>query len=195
MGFPPGNSGGPIEASVVRFHGRRVAVGFRRVIPAAPLKLGVAAGAEVARVSFRRVIPAAPLKLRTPRQSPTASPRSFRRVIPAAPLKRLPMRAAGGDWLRRFRRVIPAAPLKPEALAEKLRNTGWFPPGNSGGPIEAPCVPPPHSAAAPGFRRVIPAAPLKLPSRHRRVQNHHQFPPGNSGGPIEASGPAPPSGT
>ena len=61
---------------------------FRRVIPAAPLKLAVRGHHRGdLGMRFRRVIPAAPLKLFFIGFSTFASVPCFRRVIPAAPLK------------------------------------------------------------------------------------------------------------
>ena len=61
---------------------------------------------------FRRVIPAAPLKPVSTRWVTVYELWSFRRVIPAAPLKRIKWHCNVPPQPRRFRRVIPAAPLK-----------------------------------------------------------------------------------
>ena len=61
--FPPGKSGGLIEASTARLVCSRSSSRFRRVNPAASLKLGWAAWVEVIGIDgFRRVNPAASLK-------------------------------------------------------------------------------------------------------------------------------------
>ena len=61
-----------------------------------------------------------------------------------------------------------------------------FPPGNSGGPIEATWFQLSTTILLLCFRRVIPAAPLKRIPPDRAPPAAARFPPGNSGGPIEA---------
>ena len=87
--FPPGKSGGLIEAVT---YGRCVASwtswGFRRVNPAASLKPhGPIAGSAYYQSGFRRVNPAASLKQAAVRLGGQADAGGFRRVNPAASLK------------------------------------------------------------------------------------------------------------
>ena len=137
--FPPGKSGGLIEAS----HTRTVRVAgaecFRRVNPAASLKrppvlpsapssasfppgksgglieaVDQAAAAAVAEPGFRRVNPAASLKHAAHRDDGRVGDGGFRRVNPAASLKHGRAAQLGARFRMGFRRVNPAASLKPE---------------------------------------------------------------------------------
>ena len=162
-GFPPGKSGGLIEAPQVGVRGR-VAVVFP------PGKSGglIEASADDATplalrdIGFRRVNPAASLKH-------LVSGRVVR-CVPFPPGK------SGG---------LIEAPCR--GGASRVGTRAEFPPGKSGGLIEAWYADLGDHAArcGTGFRRVNPAASLKLgpaaPSTAPRA-----FPPGKSGGLIEA---------
>ena len=184
--FPPGNSGGPIEARS-RWRGRVWRPrGFRRVIPAAPLKRVARAEPRIDVARFppgnsggpieaaREAVAAAPRLVRFPPgnsggpiEAVVASSlidlllTGFRRVIPAAPLKLLFTFFSKSSSCFCFRRVIPAAPLKHPSGGGVRSSRLAFPPANSGGPIEATSQDPCGSPSTSRFRRVIPAAPLK----------------------------------
>ena len=66
-----------------------------------------------------------------------------------------------------------------------------FPPGKSGGLIEAGCSASAAARCRSGFRRVNPAASLKQQARASYLKTLSEFPPGKSGGLIEARAPAP----
>ena len=86
---------------------------------------------------------------------------SFRRVNPAASLKRHG-EAIGFSIQDGFRRVNPAASLKRSQGQRQVDHRGQFPPGKSGGLIEA-------------WHRSVSGAAFGT-----------RFPPGKSGGLIEA---------
>ena len=86
---------------------------------------------------------------------------------------------------------LPAPVLSSRNAADNLLyhrdlDAGPFPPGNSGGPIEAITRGNNRSVRWICFRRVIPAAPLKPMMSSCCHVFASLFPPGNSGGPIEA---------
>ena len=86
----------------------------------------------------------------------------FRRVNPAASLKLKARALRNSPRMTRFRRVNPAASLKPRH--QEARCSGrWrqFPPGKSGGLIEAVTCATGVSVSSTSFRRVNPAASLK----------------------------------
>ena len=135
--FPPGNSGGLIEARTSR---QRSPAPHRQFPPGNSGGLIEAMRPNKERWgtgSFRRVIPAASLKRLRRATGCRATPRGFRRVIPAASLKHRGM-VTRTVMANRFRRVIPAASLKlwPEHRWIDAASSA-FPPGNSGGLIEA----------------------------------------------------------
>ena len=186
--FPPGKSGGLIEAAGTVGGGSSVA-SFRRVNPAASLKRFRASdGDRFHRAPrFRRVNPAASLKPLLAESIPTCPARmfppgksgglieasclvfqcspcacSFRRVNPAASLKQRAHRGRARE-ARCFRRVNPAASLKRVHYRQVLHGVrDVFPPGKSGGLIEARPAPDVRCAVRKRFRRVNPAASLKL---------------------------------
>ena len=84
--FPPGKSGGLIEA-VPPYPVVTGAPRFRRVNPAASLKQADLSAFDMPITRFRRVNPAASLKLLGAAPSSAAVQRRFRRVNPAASLK------------------------------------------------------------------------------------------------------------
>ena len=112
--FPPGKSGGLIEAPRTWRRFRSASCRFRRVNPAASLK-------HMDRAA-----------LGTPRLL------GFRRVNPAASLKRYTLEVSSGAAMPGFRRVNPAASLKQVVVAHVTAHLPHlFPPGKSGGLIEA----------------------------------------------------------
>ena len=143
--FPPGKSGGLIEA---RYH-----ASHRRALLSGAFPPGKSGGLieahfdarrcklvqRLRRSSFRRVNPAASLKqgsAETVASRATEELVRFRRVNPAASLKRSMGRCVQGPLSAVFPRVNPAASLKPPAV-DNLAASLKFPPGKSGGLIEA----------------------------------------------------------
>ena len=162
--FPPGKSGGLIEAVSCATSRTPAPAGFRRVNPAASLKRSVPRVQPYSpvRSSFRRVNPAASLKPQKTRGGRAQSVAGFRRVNPAASLKpgRRPVGRRHGE--------AGFPPGKSGGLIEASRFTRisrpaprWFPPGKSGGLIEARTPGVAGRALRSCFRRVNPAASLK----------------------------------
>ena len=163
MEFPPDKSGGLIEARGHIFRHRHGCVGFRRINPAASLKpVRPSRTVKTSSATFP------PDKSGGLIEACSARPRScfgsrFRRVNPAASLKHA---AAWSCFGSRFRRVNPAASLKLNTYAV---NDTKFPPGKSGGLIEARWASHQKPSRRCGFRRVNPAASLKLADRLTRL--------------------------
>ena len=134
--FPPGKSGGLIEAGPMVDDLEADCMSFRRVNPAASLKQDLAGAVAADAVGFRRVNPAASLKQVDPGGCSLES-------------GMFPPGKSGG--------LIEAH----DGLIGTGRNRFRFPPGKSGGLIEADECGILGLAQTDGFRRVNPAASLK----------------------------------
>ena len=109
--FPPGNSGGPIEAVGVGFDQPHL-VGFRRVIPAAPLKLGG-------------------------RQLRLGRPQAFPPGNSGGPIEAPSCDASPATYPTPFPPGNSGGPIEALSYNTFFLICSPFPPGNSGGPIEA----------------------------------------------------------